>query len=115
MKVRTAIDECALRSFAFLGEPFDLDRELLEETPTEAYHDKLPRFFPGLPVAAKLEIGKAMARMRLPVESQYRLSYSSGGSVQVQFSQVEGVWTAPIRLKKARHLPNAATVFAPSS
>jgi hypothetical protein len=51
--IERAIDECAQLSFAFLGEPLDLDRELIEERPTEAYEDKYPEYLlarisPGL-------------------------------------------------------------------
>ena len=89
-----------------LGEPFDLDREQIEERPTEAYEDKYPEYFAGLPVPAKLEIGKAMARMKIPAGSECRLSYTLGESVQVQFCQASGAWTYPVMLHHASRSPN---------
>ena len=107
--IRKAIDECASLSFAFVGEPFDPERELIEETLTEDHHDKYPECFSGLPVAAKLEIGKAMAKMKIPSGSEYRLDYTAGGSVQVQFCEASGEWTQPVMLHNVSHLPHNVT------
>ena len=103
--IRQAIDECALLSFRYIGEPLDLEHEIVEETPEECYDDKYPECFSGLPVRAKLEIGKAMARQRIPAGTEYRLSYTPGGSVQIQFAQASGVLTSPVMLHHAHHLP----------
>ena len=112
--VRKAVDECALLAFAFVGEPLDLDTDFVEEVPTEDYNDKYPEYFSGLPVPAKLEIARAMARLKIPGGSECRLEYSSTGSAHVKFCQRSGDWTKPVLLKNLRRLPRA-TAFIGSS
>ncbi len=112
--IRKAVDECALLSFAFVGEPLDLDTDFVEAVPTEDYNDKYPEYFPGIPVAAKLEIARAMARLKIPGGSECRLEYLSTGSAQVKFCQQSGEWTEPILLKNLRRLPQSAA-FAGSN
>lgn len=102
--IRNAIDACALLSFAFIGEGIDLDNELIEEESTEAYDDKHPEFFSGLPVPAKLEIGRAMAKLKVPAGSDYRLSPTPSGTAQIQFCGTSGIWTPPVSLN---HFPRS--------
>ena len=112
--IRKAVDACALLAFAFVGEPLNLDTDFVEEVPTEDYNDKYPEYFSGLPVPAKLEIARAMARLKIPGGSECRLEYSSTGSAHVKFCQQSGDWTEPILLKNLRRLPQSAA-FAGSN
>ncbi len=104
--IRKAIDECASLSFNFAGENFNLDRDLVEEAPNECYEDKYPNNYTGLPVAAKLEIGKLMASMKIPAQSQYRINYSLNGSATIQFCEESGVWTPPTPLHHPYRFPH---------
>ena len=106
--IRKAVDACALLAFGFVGEPLNLDTDFVEEVPTEDYNDKYPEYFPGIPVAAKLEIARGMARLKIPGGSECRLEYSSTGSAHVRFCQQSGEWTKPVLLKNLRRLPQAA-------
>ena len=112
--IRKAVDACALLAFAFVGEPLNLDTDFVEEVPTEDYNDKYLEYFPGIPVAAKLEIARAMARLKIPGGSECRLEYSSTGSAQVKFCQPSGEWTKPVLLKNLRRLPQPSA-FAGSN
>lgn len=112
--IRKAVDACALLAFAFVGEPLNLDTDFVEEVPTEDYNDKYPEYFSGLPVPAKLEIARAMARLKIPGGSECRLEYSSTGSAHVKFCQRSGDWTKPVLLKNLRRLPQS-TAFAGSN
>jgi hypothetical protein len=103
--IRRAIDECALLSFAFVGDRLDLDNEMVLEMPTEDYEDKYPDVFPGWPVQAKLEVPRAMAKMKIPADTEAELKYTPGGSVQIRFAGADG-WTAPIVLQHVRRMPN---------
>jgi hypothetical protein len=47
-----------------------------------------------------------MARMEIPSGSECRLSYTPGGSVQVQFCEASGAWTSPVMLHHASRIPN---------
>ena len=103
--IRKAVDACASLCFAFTGENLNLDTDLIEETPVEAYHDKYPHLFPGWPVEAKLEVWRAMARLRIPADTQARLSYHPDGHVQVAFSLPDG-WIEPLVLETVRQMPD---------
>lgn len=105
--IRNAVDACARLLFDFTGDPLDFANDLVEEKPTEDCEDKFPLYLPSLPLQAKLEIGKAMARLKIRAGAEYRLSYSPGGSVQVQFSREDGSWTAPVLLQSVHRLPEA--------
>ena len=104
--IRRSIDACAALSFAFTGQPFDAEQDLIEEQPEECFADKYPQCFAGLPVQAKLEIGRIMAKRGLPAGTECRLSSSPVGNVRIEFCDKAGTWTGPIPLHYAPCLPH---------
>ena len=104
--IRRSIDACAALSFAFTEQPFETERDLVEEQPEECFADKYPQCFAGLPVRAKLEIGRIMAKQGISAGTECRLSASPVGNVQIEFCDEAGAWTAPMLLHHAPRLPH---------
>lgn len=103
--IQRAVDECALLAFAFVGNRLNLDKDIVQASPTEEFHDKYPDVFPGWPVEAKLEVSRVMARMNIAAGTEAELKYTPAGHVQIRFAH-EGGWTAPIVLHNVRQRPN---------
>jgi len=87
--IRRSIDACAGLSFAFTGEPFNSETDLIEELPEECLEDKFPQAFAGLMVCAKLEIGRIMAKQGITAGADCRLRFSQDG-IQIAFCDVAG-------------------------
>lgn len=107
--IRRSVDACAALSFAFTGQPFDAERDLVEDQPEECFADKYPQCFAGLPVRAKLEIGRIMAKRGIAAGTECRLSASPVGDVQIEFYDAAGAWTEPIVL---HHAPRSQDISA---
>lgn len=59
--VEQAINECLLATFAFTGEDFDPNVDLVKVDPPEPDRDKFPKWLPGFLPQAKCEVGRHMA------------------------------------------------------
>ncbi|MBI5832644.1 MAG: hypothetical protein HZB16_10105 [Armatimonadetes bacterium] len=69
--IRRVVDECAAASFRLAGDVFDAERDLVEAPPSEWFVDKHPGFLPGVPLHAKLDIWRVMARRGLGPQVRY--------------------------------------------
>ena len=103
--IRRSIDACASLSFAFTGQAFDVGQDTIEEQPEEIFEDKHPQELAGLPVRAKQEIARLMAKQSIPAGTECRLSISPISGVQIAFVDEAGAWSAPIVLHHLHRLP----------
>ncbi len=96
------IDQCLQLTFGFTDGAFDIAAELEELPPLEAFQDKYPQYLAGLPVKAKLEVGRIMAKLKIK-DANWRLSGTPAGRVQIAFQGSDGHWTEPVVLQNAPH------------
>lgn len=90
-------------------EPFNTKLDLVAEQPEECFADKCPQRFAGLPVRAKLEIGRIMAERNLPAGTECRLSSAPAGNTQIEFCDEAGAWIAPMTLHHSNRSPHSVS------
>ncbi len=61
--ILSCIDACLLASFEHIGEPIDIERELVTVNPPEPDIDKFPDWLPALPPRVKCMVGKHCKRI----------------------------------------------------
>ncbi|HEX5324418.1 MAG TPA: hypothetical protein VFW40_11570 [Capsulimonadaceae bacterium] len=93
---RLALDECIMLAFSATGDDFYIERNLQEPILTECMRDKYPEQFAGLPVALKLEIGKAMARYGISGNGNVHLAADRMGMAQIMVETDKGEKIGPL-------------------
>lgn len=97
--------ECLQHSFDFTGDIFDPDVDLVHKKVLQPDIDKWPEFFSGLPVAAKLEIRRAMVKHGTDKIAQMSLICSPTEHADIEFIDAAGNCTQALALKTPMHLP----------
>lgn len=95
--IRASIDACLSIAFLHTGDGIDLDHDLVIPPAQEPDFDKFPQWIEGASALFKCDVGRLMAREKIPNESNWILSPGTANTTSVSFKlpsgETLGTWT----------------------
>jgi len=103
--VEQAINECLLAAFAFTGEDFDPNVDLVKVDPPELDRDKFPKWLPGFLPQAKCEVGRHMALNGVTSEWHGQVEVTRALTARVTFTSPDRTQRSEVTVDHAIGTP----------
>lgn len=103
--VEQAVNECLLAAFAFTGEDFDPNVDLVKVDPPEPDRDKFPKWLPGFLPRAKCEVGRHMALNGVTSEWHGQVEVTRALTARVTFTSPDHTQRSEVVVDHAIRTP----------